>query len=353
MNKDELQYLSDTAVIELLASDLPMTKQAGLFDQLGFNSVASSIKQFVAENIREDVPGRYAGSVINLLTPGIMWKIHPILGAAAAVAHSLGFNLTTIFSRIKSSLQGPLSEQGGISLGELDSLVKDAVGLSATSASLEPARELVSTAQWRRRPYYGGHKPQIPFGHQKGAPLLMRVFGNLGKMRGRVLVAGIIVWFLKTLLLSSGLVLGAGALTSLFTGKDKERPTEVTQESAPGAGYQQKPTTQYQVQPTSSLEASGRGEKYFPNDKANLWIVPLINKSINNTLLTWAIDVYPQLAKHEEELLNSSKFNQTVQTLKRNYNRKRPDSLIMPQEFHSRKQVVDTFAEDVAKQIGK
>ncbi len=67
--------------------------------------------------------------------------------------------------------------------------------------------------------------------------------------------------------------------------------------------------------------------------------------------MQWAFDVYPEMELWEGIVERSSGFKRAVRRLKRNYNRRTPNSLMMPQEFHTRKQVVDLFSKEVANKI--
>lgn len=371
MVKDELQYLSDSKVIEILFSDASMVKEAGLFEDIGFPSIANAIKDFARGVANKDGSSGYVDTIINTLGSGILGRIHPLLGLFSAIASSaFGFNLSSIFGRFKRMLRQHFSSSGSLSLGEVDQLARDAVGLQV-SASLDPALDSLesygfeASAQNRKRRFRRNPKIDIPMIGEKGKPLLIKIFGNLGALRGKALAAGILVWFLKTFLLGAGLVT-AGVGAKMLYDKSKEvvteQPSSETQEKSHDHKQEQaettvsKPTTtapKYKVKQTgSTFKPSGAGTKYFPNSGGSLWVVPLIGRSINNTLIEWALDVYPESAKVEHLFERSDDFQRTVSLLKRNYNYRDPDNLVMPRQFHSRKQVVDSFIEDVASLQG-
>jgi hypothetical protein len=368
MAKNELQYLSDSKVVEILFSDASVVKEAGLFEDIGFPSIANAIKDFAQGVADNDGSRGYVDTIINTLGSGILGRIHPLLGLFSAIASSaFGFNLSSIFGRFKRMLRQHFSSSGSLSLGEADQLARDAVGLQV-SASLDPALDTLESygfevlARSKRR-FRGSPKIDIPMIAEKGKPLLVKVFGNLGALRGKTLAAGILVWFLKTFLLGAGLVT-AGVGAKMLYDKSKEVITETPSSKVEEEPHDHKQTEtivsrpstttpKYTVRQTgSTFKPSGAGTKYFPNSGGSLWVVPIIGRSINNTLIEWALDVYPESSKVEHLFEKSEDFQRTVSSLKRNYNYRDPDNLVMPGQFHSRKQVVDSFIEDVASLQG-
>ena len=356
MRKDELQYLSDTILIERLASDPELLKQASLFQDIGFGSIAEKVKKFAKENIRADAPGGYVGSIVSLMAPAIMFRIHPVLGIAGAAAHVLGFDMVGIVKSIMGALLGQINSGESISLSDVSSLGKGAISgevgdISEADDMLFPIREAFDITAQKRHWGHQGKLPKTPWGREKGAPLLKRIFGNLSRARGKWLVGGIIIWFLKTLLVGAGLVAGAGLIKSVVTPDDK--PAIETTSPEAGTAYQQPTKVKPYVAPKrlDPFTPSGNGQQHFANDANNVWIVPLINRSIDTTLLLWAKDVYPELEGREFEIEMSSAFDAAVRKLKRNFVAKQPGSLIMPIGLHTRKQVVDLFSRDVKKQM--
>lgn len=350
MRIDELQYISDTVLIEKLASDPNLLKQAGLFEDIGFSSVAETVKQFAKEHVRADAPGGYIGSILSLLAPAVMFKIHPILGIAAAAAYALGFDIVSAAKKILGGLSGKIDSGESIDLSEVSSLGKEVVSqqtgdMSEADDMLFPARQTLE-ASAASRSMLGG-LPKTPLGYTKGAPLLQRIFGNLSKARGIWLVGGILVWLLQTILLGAGLIAGAEFVRRVVTKPESETPAEQPQPQEQTTKEPNRTTLPPPPPKQDPFKASGRGEQYFVNDSNNIWIVPLINRSIDDTLIAWAVDVYPELADHVYEIESSSVFDNIVSELAKNFSAKSSGSLIMPIGLHTRKQVVDLFASDV------
>ena len=51
MQRGALRYVAETMVIDDLASDLPIEKTAGLFEDVGFSSISSSIVSKIKQTI--------------------------------------------------------------------------------------------------------------------------------------------------------------------------------------------------------------------------------------------------------------------------------------------------------------
>ena len=337
MRRDELQYLIDTILIEKLASDTELVKEAGLFEDIGFDSIASAIKGFAKEHVNSDNPGGIAGSIINLMAPAMLYRMHPILGVTVSAASALGFNIISLVKKIINPIKDKLNNGEPVDIGEINTAGHNAVSaevgdLSSVDDMLEPVREVFAKL---------GKLPHTPWGYEKGVPLLKRIFGNISEARGRWLIGGIIVWVLKTLLVGAGLVGGAQVIKNIVSPTSdidfsKQSPTKKDTEIS----------NPISMEP---FKASGNGQKVFKNDNNNVWIVPLINRSIDDTLIEWAKDVYPELSGLRDVIEDSPDFQKTVAKLTNNFNSRDPNNLIMPIGLHSRKQVVDLFAKDVKR----
>ena len=156
------------------------------------------------------------------------------------------------------------------------------------------------------------------------------------------------------MLLGAGLLTATGVATNLIkglVGGDKtttEVTPEATQEESAGSGYAA-PQPAAKPRATYRLRPSGAGEQKFKNDADNMWIVPLLNRNVPDTLLAWTEEIYPQLSGYDSIVSRSPAFQRTVALLRQNQSTTNPDSLLMPPGVTSRKQVVDLFAHQAAK----
>jgi len=350
MSNGNLQYVADTIAIESLASDLPIQKQAGLFDELGFSGVASSIVSKVKSLlVEDDSPTGWIKAIGNLLVSGALFKLHPLLGVVYVTANALGVDIIGIGKKVLGGVYDAVKQGANVVMSDVERYGK--VAVSMYNRGLLKEAQLFSR---RKR-----KEIDIPFLPRKGSSKIERVFGNLWKVgkKGKLktLLVAIIIWTLKTALLGAGIVGAAGLVTSFVKGKPQaEEPAAVVEEK-PEVKPEKVPKAEPVISPglfdeQPGLIPSGRGTDTFENDQNNfVWVVPVVG-DIEDTLASWAKDVYEEFEGYDDIIYNSPAFKNTVNRFKRNYD-SGASSVLVPRGFTSRKQVVDTFAGDISRKI--
>lgn len=353
MRNDLLRYTAETIAIENLGSDLVFKKEAGLFQDLGFSGVASSIASHVKNLlVEDDSPSGWLKAITNLLVSGALFKFHPLLGLTYGVAQALGLDLISIGKSALSGLVGAAKGVGPISLSNVEYCGKVAIAKYNS--------DFVKTAQMFGR--RNTQKIDIPFLPSKGNSKIENVFGNLFRIgkRGKLktLLVAILIWTLKTALLGAGIIGGAGLVSNLIKGKssdkDKAAPEEAgkseetEKEPLKENGNVEKPLLNPVEKPL--LTPSGSGSSEFRNDSQFVWIVPIID-DIANTLALWAEDIYPELSGYKSIMYETPSFNSVVSELEQRYEPAIKGSLVMPRKYTSRKQVVDQFVDDVSQKL--
>jgi len=185
----------------------------------------------------------------------------------------------------------------------------------------------------------------LPWLFGGGGSLLQRIFGNLFSRpatasRGKWLLGGFIVWIIKTVLVSAGLT----AAREWITGK---LPKSTTPD--------QKDNKESKTSPTETSSYFKKLEPSSKTDEKEMWVVPLVGDgTVEDTLIIWALDLYPNL-KHYENIENIIKnapsFRTVVSLLKKDPRKIGPKSMVMPEEFHDRKSVIDIFIDDVIRSL--
>lgn len=358
--KHELKFLADIILVEGLYRDIRgIEKQAGMLDELGLSSILSHVVNEIKRNIDVQNPGM---SLLKFLVPGILFRLNPVLGGLSILASQVGFDIETVFNAIKSGIQPKLESGQKISPEELNQIGIQAVRSEAGPLISEANDELfylrkMSEKERKALISLAQARPNIPFlpsGHSTGS----RLFGNLfsamrykgGISKIKWLLGGLIVWTFKVALLGAGL-LGIGGIASGLLGLSKDKPEDkkpTDKEISPIS-----PTEQVKYSPdieVVELDSTGRGEQYFENSENRVWMVPLINGNVVETLLAWVEDIYPQLIEYEGLIVKSPSFTAVVNLF--NKNKKSYEEIMVPSEFHSRKQVVDSFVKDVVSKIG-
>lgn len=379
----DVQYLADTYLIEkLFIIDSGINKQAGLADGM-LGSIAGSIMNWAKEHVdtTQGISG-VMSSLADIMIPGVLFKINPMLGGLSSAAEALGFSPVSIIKKIMQFLYQKLKGGSLPTLDEINNVGKSAVasvaGSIESTASVDmfdilhgiekkgQLVRLIRTAQISPElmSLLGGGKqqktPEIPFFGSSKAGIIERIFGQLFKTKAtgkaRWLLGGFIVWIIKTILLGAGLVAGAEKVTSLLNGavtpekKPTETPQEAPQETVEDGNSwaaSKKETTQT---PVAELTPTGRGQDMHVNDhKTSTWVVPMIGGSIESTLLAWAGDIYKNLVGKSSAIASTESFNKTVDELRKGLDDSKSNQLTIPPQFKSRKQIVDRFASEAAR----
>lgn len=326
-------------------SSLDFIKEASLFEDLGFSGIASTIKDTVKNQlVDEDSPSGYLNALGNIILTGALFRVHPVLAFTYGIAEGLGVDVKGILSSIWNMVKAAVSSGAAISENVFDNIAKSACRKEALTKIAK-----VKIAQ----------SPNIPLIPDRNKSLIQRLFGNLliGGRRNRAswLAKGIIIWALKNALLGAGILTATGLATGLVKkvtdsdepetkSIDKELNKEVQTEDPSGSAYVPQGRQ-------SRLRPSGAGTKVFKNDMNNMWIIPLINGNVSDTLLAWTEEIYPQLSGYDDIIERSPSFQRILSLLNSNKSSADPNSLLVPPGFTSRKQVVDLFAHDVAKDL--
>jgi hypothetical protein len=110
------------------------------------------------------------------------------------------------------------------------------------------------------------------------------------------------------------------------------------------------PPAQLSIQAPHKFKSSGDGEQYHQNSSDTIWIIPLVNNNLEDTLLNWCYNVYPETQNYDSEITESNGFKKTKSSLQKYVEK---NHLIVPTNFHSRKEIVDTFVSDVESKINE
>jgi len=354
-----IQYIADTLLLEkLFRIEEGITKQAGLVD--AFKNAASSIKEQVAARVKKDGIGV---TLINYLAPAVLGRIWPPLGIIATLAGLWGVNIGEIMNSMMGSLKDKIASGKLLTMSEINDAGKSAAGnlgggtdefvTQANDDFLYHLRQietdgkltsLVREAQWGR-----AFKAAPNIVGQGG--VLGRVFGNIGKLKGKWLLVGIIIWFVKTVLLGAGVVEGTEAAAKATGLKDKvdevktnittDTKNDVEKETVPAAYLA--PAISIPNTIPHDFKPSGQGQQYHLNDGQSIWIIPLLNGDTADTLISWALSIYPEVQGREDEIRALKPFNNMVSIMNNGINSQSPNYLTVPKGLTSRKAVVDRF----------
>jgi len=353
----DLQYIADCLLIDKLCQmDAALEKRADFSEMAGngLSGAAEAIASFVKSNVDFSSPKAAGMSLIKILGPGILFRINPIIGGAISViAKMFHIDIPSIWDNLMNPIKDKIKDGIPIQPGELKTtLTTDAF---ADVRVLIRNGELLKISQWRARAPSGGYAIFPP----KNVPFIQKMFGFLGPNKSRNIIEGFLMWFLKTALLSAGLMAVSGGIAKMIepnkpVGKQLNDPA---QQGAPGAAWKTPeymsyqntaPATTTQQSLINGLQPSGKGEQFHANDANTAWLVPLTG-DVRNTVLQWATSVYPELQGQEGLIEASPKFNRIVNIMQDNVNDKSPNYLMMPAGYNKIIDIVNSFVGDVKR----
>lgn len=358
-------------------NDSDLIKQAGLIDDL--KGVANTVMQAV--KTRFETEG--IGAIATYLAPGMLWAYFGPAGLLIAWAfQAMGITPGSLIKPIQDKIVATVQSTGMFTTQDADRISKEVAPAVSATASLAVLHQLHKKGELNQLFKTAAGEPS------KGilgwiASFASKISG-LGTGVARSVSSGFIGWFIKAILMGVALVegptlamklLGGQATTPTQPGQPTQTPGQ-PQAGQPAASqswweeYQEKlfgpkpgtyevtpqqPTQSYDLpQPIShNLQPSGVGETYFINDATHIWMAPLVNDSIRDTLLRWAVAIYPELSSKTRELASTPSFNKMVSELSKTYDSSDSGQLrILPhREIHTWKDIVDRFVGEIASKL--
>jgi len=320
-----------------LSGNNELIKNAGIISSL------EGIGQSIVSDIKAGFQERGWKFILDYLTPAIFKRFFGFTGMIVGfVLEATGIHvddyIIKAFDWAKDQVKSLISSKGEITKEDVDSMTN---GLSASSSlsvlyEIEKQGHIVNILKNNSMEKTAGVFDFIP-------KIISWLIGE-GKYKTiPELIKGLIKWFIKAVLLGVAGISGAKYLVNKTTEPSTEQsatPKEQIVNPIPAAQ-------------SHSLNASGQGMQHHENAYNTAWVVKLINNSIPDTLIAWALRIYPQLAGHENEIRQSSSFNNMVSILDNNYNTNTPAYLeIIPNSgLHTWKDIVDRFVGETARNI--
>jgi len=370
----EIQYLADTFLLERAfkalseLDDDPLNKVA--FD-LGsvLSSIGQSISQFVGGQVHGQDSGGVTRTVTNLLAPAIFFRLHPILGLLVTAGQMFGIDIYSIFQSITSSIMPSLNAGKPVSAQELNQAAKAAIPavteapagtpegefigeeVQASDDLLSPLREMEKKGQLTKegigrrysRPGAWSSQPFIP----KDSSPFLRMFSFLSPARRGNLLVGILVWFIKSVLLSAGLLtVGGVAASALGLGQSKEQ--------GPGAASATPATSIVQsILPSTSVpQPTSAGSHVFRPNPNDLWIEELGGQQPHERVLQWVLESYPDLDEYTDIILRTPGFWNTVKDVSKDW-RPGQTQLAVPMPYKKRDDVLALFINDIYRMVNQ
>lgn len=362
----EIQYVADTILLEQTLQVFAELNESSM-EKYAFDlaSVLPSIGNWVSshtgEKFREE-PNSLLRTIEDLVVPGIAFGIHPLLGALVSVAEYFGYDLTAIYEKIKNAIMPDLKEGKPVSAEKINEAAQAAIPAEAPAEStpepppeegeaddlLYPLKAMRDRGELTKEalfglsgPSHGGNKTWDTKGNWFN-PLrgLLQIFG--ARRRGNIIV-GLLSWFLKTILLSAGLLAVGGVVGSAFSKKTpgEQQPTSAVT-TAPAAQ-----TPGFQIP-----SPTGAGAYIYKKNPGDMWVEELNGLQPHEMVLNWAIQSYPALNQYKSIILSTPSFWNAVRSITEDW-RPGDSEVVVPDPYKSRDDVVKLFIGDIFKTINE
>jgi hypothetical protein len=363
----DFQYISDTFLLERIFNILAKedyNNEYGFVKQADISSFLESIKGTISNFVSSLTYGKDEGgigrTITNLLVPATFFAIHPVLGWIVAIAQQgFGFDLYTIYNKIIDNIK-PSIEQGKPVTGDVINnaaksalpSVSDDESIISSEASLYPLKELEDIGYFNKQAQFGlkSVTTSVPFITENKNPFI-RMFGFLTRRKGTSLLVGILVWFIKRILLSAGLLAIAGAATGILGMLPSLKPSENSSKPSENSSKSlQKITTVPTITTVSKPSSTNSGSQTIRINTGDIWIENIGNRQPHELVMRWAIDSYPELNQYQSIILSTPSFWNTIKTISQKWH---PGQmrLTIPEQFKKKDDVINTFIDDVYKAI--
>jgi hypothetical protein len=363
--KDDLQYLADSLLIDKLA-----TINVGLTKNADMGNMVSSLAQSVLSEFKTQVEagGGGATGVMSALTQFFLMGVFPWpLKIIFSILNSFGFNVISVLKYVWQQLEPYIISGQQLTNDQVKTVTQNAVRAEGGEPS-EDLSESDDMLYALRKFESDGMLVRIARSNNSSgiAAAIGNVFKINGPKNGKWLSGGFLFYIIKTILMGAGLLTAGTAVKKYLSNEDEteEQSGVATEEQSGVATYtgdakqdsKQVEQRQYSIKPLpwvppvvpNSLTETGNGQTYFTNDGINkTWSVPL-KGSLKNTMILWAGYVYKELQGREDILSSTPAFNIMVSNLS-NYTDR--SYLSVPPNFHSLKEIVDTFAGQAARKF--
>lgn len=344
MFNEKLKFYNDTLVIEALLGE-PIIKTAQFANVPHIGSFLQSVFDHVKGEFKNPDGSVNAGAVVDVIGPTILaFSGHPILGALWRISESLfGFKTENIIKSITDNIR-PLIEGGEqVDPQQVDAIVSNAVNANVPAASdTNPADDkIIKSFTLRKAKLFrisldsfleknpnlniSSYKMQKKFGRE--------VFGGLFRTASattKSLLFTVISWIVKAILAGAGIMI-IGKIVKHFVGN----------KNAPESSAPQSVQTKFKPNPNYS-------EEDFNGPNESLWVVNIDQNSFPTLLMHWAEEIYPALMGKDKLIESCSTFQKTLNEIRAFNKGGNSSSTAIPREWHSRKDIVDNFIDEVA-----
>lgn len=368
MSNPQLQTYVDYLVVEALLSNPRITKKA----DGEVAGLIGTVKDYILRHIDKENP---ISSVLGLLVPGALAALgFPMLAGILKVAEMvLGFDIADILRNIGSYVTSLVSGGKKTDSETVKAGVMQAVNSQATipvtdedmarvNKFNEQAKTTKSSALTLDQALFFkksvatflNENPDFDFGNPK---FTMKVYAkwsvsDIGRIFGFKITTGEILvsllgWIVTTALATAGFMVAEDGIHALLG-----QPNHFDGSAKPGAASPQSGSAQMvsSTLPTASTQRKFQVNPNYSQESFNSeydsWIIKGTANDLPSIIANWATEIYPDVDR--SSLASSANFKTLLSLIEKNNEGNTTKTLFMPKFLKSRKQVVDTFIDDVA-----
>lgn len=340
----DLHFIYETKAMGKLFHEPSMKKNAQDVGQ----GLLDKVKNFVHIDSEHPIE-----SVVSFLTPGLLWMLgFRWLTVLYTVAEALGFDWNhfwdSIGDKIRAILQDTDKTNKSVDGAKVQAAVQSSMNESMRD-EIKPEKILALQTQQMQSSSMNNllfiKKMAYRFSREETTTLEKLLRAGLGN-RMRRGVSGffirVISWLITAVLIAAGFKL-VGQVASHLLGTDKKEDTK----EQTGAQPAQMPSDTAKVKLSLNPELDPKLNEEHPNDFGHVWILNMKLDNLKSTLIQWAKMIYPQLTD-DNAFENSSQFMNTIEMFHNRNPKQEINIIAVPRPFTSVKDIIDSFAADVA-----
>jgi hypothetical protein len=345
----DIQFVADSFLIERTfqilaeAGEGPLRKYAFDLGSL-LDILKGGIQSFVKQNIDTSSPGNTTNTVINLLAPAVFFRLHPVLGVLMTVGQLFDLDLGSIYQRIVSFITPTLQSGQQVTAAQVNEAARAALP-SVSDALPESAEPVTANLLGSLYDLQKSGELEILLKKEaisKNESPLVRMFSFLGRRKGSSLLIGILSWFIKTILMSAGM-LAVGGMAASVLGLHPTGTTGRTDQSGGQTGV----STVSGINIPAPTSAGARNFKPKPND---LWVENLNGEQPYQRIVDWAMESYPDLSQYQDIIVRTPSFWNVVSELINEWSPGH-SQWVIPDPYKTRNEILALFIPDVYKTI--
>lgn len=293
-----LVHIANGAVLESFANDSKISLgQTSSY----LHAAEGAIKSYVDSTFDKTRP---IASLASFITGGLLWSLKSKkLAILYMVAGALGFDWKAFWDALGKSIVAVVQEiHGGKPTTDEDATNKvNQVVESSFPQHFTGKVDMSKVLDLAKRVFAEDLDNALKIKKYSSNRELIKNAGIASKLISFFTSA--ISWAVKAALVAAGLWVGGKAVKKMIDGKPA--PEE-------GAETQEVPASKLKLSPNASPDL------FTPhrNDLSSVWIEHGDIDEIEDTIIDWVINAYPQLARYEDSIKTSSEFQAMVSAFK-------------------------------------